>query len=374
MSEMELGDLHPYILRALRNPSKRLLGAGHAITPEAKSTVKAIANRLQVARRLDIEDDLLTEIFEQASWKNLTKDQGNLPVRYMTENIVQAHDELRLPFKNCWVEFSGKIFNDQMRSHNWAVGSTDLKKAKGMDGNKEFDRVGVFCIQPKENQMDFHCFASIKGDSVAYMSILGRSLKGNQQPAKPKTEKAMRHLSILLFGMDFKNDPISEAAAGYVDMLSKAATTQAPEIFGEENTRMVFEEYLEPWAPYLTRVAWEALRVLNYPWVAKEPARVEHSRKGKRPNVTPSDSYYRCKVVLPKPDGVETRPVEIRKEAYGKRLHQVRGHWRVYKDEFKNVKSRTWITEHRRGNAKLGVVHKDYHLTTKKNKDTSDEI
>jgi len=64
----------------------------------------------------------------------------------------------------------------------------------------------------------------------------------------------------------------------------------------------------------------------------------------------------------------------LRKEAYGKRLHQVRGHWRVYKDEFKNVKSRTWITEHRRGNAKLGVVHKDYHLTTKKNKDTSDEI
>ena len=57
MSEMELGDLHPYILRALRNPSKRLLGAGHAITPEAKSTVKAIANRLQVARRLDIEDN-----------------------------------------------------------------------------------------------------------------------------------------------------------------------------------------------------------------------------------------------------------------------------------------------------------------------------
>jgi len=92
---------------------------------------------------------------------------------------------------------------------------------------------------------------------------------------------------------------------------------------------MVFEEYLEPWAPYLTRVAWEALRVLNYPWVAKEPARVEHSRKGKRPNVTPSDSYYRCKVVLPKPDGAETRHGEIRQEAYGKRTHQEREHWRA---------------------------------------------
>ena len=60
---------------------------------------------------------------------------------------------------------------------------------------------------------------------------------------------------------------------------------------------------------------------------------------------------------------METRQLEPRDEAYGKRLHQVRGHWRVYRDEHGDFVKRTWIREHRRGDAKLGVVLKDYVLT-----------
>ena len=95
----------------------------------------------------------------------------------------------------------------------------------------------------------------------------------------------------------------------------------------------------------------------------KDQKRFEKAKKGRSPKVTPRDSYYRCKIKLPKPDGVETRQLEPRDDAYGKRLHQVRGHWRVYRDEYGDFVKRTWIREHRRGDPKLGVVLKDYVLT-----------
>ena len=40
----------------------------------------------------------------------------------------------------------------------------------------------------------------------------------------------------------------------------------------------------------------------------------------------------------------------------------------MYKDEFGDVRNRTWIREHRRGDPKLGVVLKDYVLTDDKDK------
>ena len=115
--------------------------------------------------------------------------------------------------------------------------------------------------------------------------------------------------------------------------------------------------------PYLIRLSWETFRVLNYPWIAQGANPIREIKEGRSPKVTPRDSYYRCKIKLPKPDGVETRQLEPRDEAYGKRLHQVRGHWRVYRDEHGDFVKRTWIREHRRGDAKLGVVLKDYVLT-----------
>jgi hypothetical protein len=78
-------------------------------------------------------------------------------------------------------------------------------------------------------------------------------------------------------------------------------------------------------------------------------------------------------VKLPKEDGIEMRPAPLRVEKYGKRLHVVRGHYRTFKDQFGNFKSRTWIPQHSRGNKALGVVHKDYFLTVDNNQGDDDE-
>jgi len=356
------GDLYQHVLHALRNPEKRILGATKGTDPNGPRVMsKIFSNRLKVARKFDIDDALMERVFQEPSWAELTKDNGHLPIKTITRNVVEAEQELRLPFKDCWIEFDAKTYNAQVADLDWSVGRVGLEN----EGDRklfEFERAGVFLSEKYNGQIDIHLFFSLDGDDRIYMAMLGRSFR-NPVLEKPLTDVALRHISLLNFGVDFQYEPPSEAYDGYLELLNRTRITEMMEVFGDEYTAKAFENFVEPWAPYYVRISWEILRVLNYPWVVREQARFERSKKGRSPKVTPRDSYYRCKIKLPKPDGVETRQLEPRDEAYGKRLHQVRGHWRVYRDEHGDFVKRTWIREHRRGDAKLGVVLKDYVLT-----------
>jgi len=356
------GDLYQHVLHALRNPDKRILGSSKGTDPNsARALFKLFNNRLKTARKFDIDNALLERVFQEPSWAELTKDNGHLPIKTITRNVVEAEQELRLPFKDCWIEFDAKTYNAQVADLDWSVGRVGLEN----EGDRklfEFERAGVFLSEKYNGQIDIHLFFSLDGDDRIYMAMLGRSFR-NPVLEKPLTDVALRHISLLNFGVDFQYEPPSEAYDGYLELLNRTRITEMMEVFGDEYTAKAFENFVEPWAPYYVRISWEILRVLNYPWVVREQARFERSKKGRSPKVTPRDSYYRCKIKLPKPDGVETRQLEPRDEAYGKRLHQVRGHWRVYRDEHGDFVKRTWIREHRRGDAKLGVVLKDYVLT-----------
>ena len=381
----ELGDLYPAVLHALKKPHKRIVAAVGGDTDDGRAQAKMIANRLRVAHRMDIDDRLLNIVFKQPSWVGMTKDQGSLPVSVMTENVMESYQELRLPFRTCWMEFSGKLFNEEMRKHVWAVGCVHPKlwKIAERDGAPKpgvalrghhfyrtmlFDRVGVMAWSKGKSDKDFLCFGSFDNDPTIYMSVLGRSID-SREPNLPSTDVGVKHQSLMLFGVDFEDTDLSEAAPGYVDLINRCATTENGVLFNREILEHVYEQYAEPWAPQLTRVSWEILRVLNYPWVDKHPASPNSNKgnKSKRPNIAPYDSYYRCTVKLPKEDGIEMRPAPLRVEKYGKRLHVVRGHYRTFRDEFDNVISRTWIPQHSRGNKALGVVHKDYFLTVDSN-------
>jgi len=355
------GDLYQHVMHALRNPEKRILGATKGTHPDGPRVLsKTFGNRLKVARKFDIDDALLERVFQEPSWAELTKDNGNLPIKTITRNVVEAEQELRLPFKDCWIEFNAKTYNAHVSDFDWATGLVGVSGT--VDRLFEFEKAGIFLTEKFDGQIDMHLFFSLDGDNRIYMAILGRSVR-NGPTEKPLSEVGIRHVSLLMYGVDFQNEPLSEAYSGYLDMLHNSRLHQMREVFGDEYTDKAFENFVEPWAPYYVRISWEILRVLNYPWVVREQARFERSKKGRSPKVTPRDSYYRCKIKLPKPNGVETRQLEPRDEAYGKRLHQVRGHWRVYRDEHGDFVKRTWIREHRRGDAKLGVVLKDYVLT-----------
>tara|TARA_R110002020_G_C16220053_1_gene767586 strand:- start:121 stop:1398 length:1278 start_codon:yes stop_codon:yes gene_type:complete len=98
------------------------------------------------------------------------------------------------------------------------------------------------------------------------------------------------------------------------------------------------------------------LAMINYDWVAPLPTPMRSSQKsiayGKR---KPHSIYYRLGLTLPK-EQIQLRCKEPRHSS-PKREHEVRGHWRRYQ----NGKI-TWIRSHRRGDASLGIITKDYVL------------
>lgn len=172
-----------------------------------------------------------------------------------------------------------------------------------------------------------------------------------------------KDLALNYFGINLENNPIEDCDPRFVELL-KAVQLQTGElIFGDEQLEHMWSSGFEVWRAYVNRMFWQLILMLNYPWVKTETSLVTNMKKSKAPSIVPRDSYYRCRIQLPKPDGVDIRDVgEARKEYYGKRLHKVRGHWRKLRTPEGIVRKRTWINEHRRGDHKLGVINKDYVL------------
>ena len=103
-----------------------------------------IGGMLKASRKFDINDDLLREVFKQNSWAELTQNEGKLPVKLMTRNILEAQSELRLPFKHCWMEFSGYEFNKHMESLGWTGGLSSSSVRMTRNGSTSLIESG-FC-------------------------------------------------------------------------------------------------------------------------------------------------------------------------------------------------------------------------------------
>jgi hypothetical protein len=101
------------------------------------------------------------------------------------------------------------------------------------------------------------------------------------------------------------------------------------------------------------------LSVLNYDWVIKEKKPAEKQRRMRYGKQIRYDSHIVCEIDLPKKNGISIS-VHNQDPQGSKRLHDVRGHFRRLQSG-----KRTWVREHRRGNKNLGVITKDYVLTSK---------
>jgi hypothetical protein len=98
------------------------------------------------------------------------------------------------------------------------------------------------------------------------------------------------------------------------------------------------------------------IAMLNYNWIAPMGTPMRSSIKsiayGKR---KPNSVYYRLGITLPK-DQIQMR-LHDPKHSSPQREHEVRGHWR--KMQSGKV---IWVKSHRKGDANLGVITKDYVL------------
>ena len=162
----------------------------------------------------------------------------------------------------------------------------------------------------------------------------------------------------------------------YID-LKKRIRISKVEYLGSQDLKTILGEDavdFPAWQRPLFTIVNCIIATLNYPWIEKEEVRYVNGRKSVTPRILPHDSYYRCKINLPKPDGVDIKnDFPAREESYGVRQHQVRGHYRKFKNEDGSFKSRTWIKQFVRGNAKLGIIHKDYVLTSDDNEDDDND-
>tara|TARA_R100001082_G_scaffold108248_2_gene83249 strand:- start:108 stop:1358 length:1251 start_codon:yes stop_codon:yes gene_type:complete len=114
-------------------------------------------------------------------------------------------------------------------------------------------------------------------------------------------------------------------------------------------------------------VAFVAMR--NYDWVIKEPIAREKGTKNVSTRTMPRNRHYKMAIKLPKEKQLMEGKQPERTRQFGTALHTVSGHYRTFRDENKKPIRRVWIAEHKRGDAKYGIVTKDYVLTKDENSD-----
>ena len=121
---------------------------------------------------------------------------------------------------------------------------------------------------------------------------------------------------------------------------------------------------------HMHRMSWviALLSLMNYDYFVEEPQVSDPQGIKVKRDFTPHDSHYRVKLLLPKTKGRVIVPKQPkRQESYGVRLHDVAGHKRHYRDANGIVYKVVNIRPHQRGNAKLGVITKDYVVEKDKN-------
>ena len=110
------------------------------------------------------------------------------------------------------------------------------------------------------------------------------------------------------------------------------------------------------------------LSLMNYDYFVEEPQVLDPQGIKVKRKVTPHNSHIRVKLLLPKTKGRVIVPKQPkRQESYGVRLHDVAGHKRHYRDANGVVYKVVDIRPHQRGDARLGVITKDYVVEKDKN-------
>lgn len=103
------------------------------------------------------------------------------------------------------------------------------------------------------------------------------------------------------------------------------------------------------------------LAMLNYDWIIKDEVPRASTRSYKFGKFVRGNSHIRLEIDLPKFHGKTIIPKGFEKaHESSRRQHTVRGHWRRYRNG-----KRTWVKAHIRGDARLGIITKDYVLKHK---------
>ncbi len=338
---MNVGELHGSVIHALDRPQSRIQGFGGMAEKkfdmkDFKRTASNEQRTIRLARRFDVDQELSEYI---ADLPLLTRPTGEL--------ISGILPQVRSPFPTMWVEFSAPktdvdvecdLFPDE---HNRVVGclvedaNTHLEFQFFTEGRYHW--WGVQYHRDRESHWPGELLKNNETEHYPIMSsVIARRCYGMDH-VHESLESIVRHTNPVLKSMYAPNASV------------QGTSTMEDFFFGR-----------------MTLFVCMLIQTLNYPWVSYEPVMVVTGKKSKMPSLRPHDSYYRAKIVLPKEQHEMREVTPIGDPQHAKRLHQVRGHWRVYRNKDGSFRKRVWVAQHTRGNVKLGVVLKDYQLTFEK--------
>lgn len=116
-------------------------------------------------------------------------------------------------------------------------------------------------------------------------------------------------------------------------------------------------------AGYFTIIT-SILSLINQPWtIIEEDGVTARGTRSVTENLNRGEIHKVITLNVPQDKAIRLfNKTKARTRKFGTAQHTVRGHWRTYRRSGETV----WVGEHYRGDAKYGIVHKDYEVVKRK--------
>jgi|GEM_PF-5462445 len=381
VNDFDLSDLQAEVAYQLQKPLVRVQGIDFdRVEPTYKKGIKrmapALAKNVLDAVAYEVSDDLIDALrpFIQ---------KGN------ERQLANAFWNARVPHDNMWLCFNLRKYFDECKTGYFLSLELDGKEyptgAMYLGVHIEKQDSNLLATNSKTkfpqffHQYKFYTANKFPNESRPFIRHMPFTVITNAYTDEYNTEinvtdhketnDLLRSMGLrMLLGKCGMNKLQHEPTTPDLKNLSKNLSVVPNSISSPSIITMVdmvkndTSDYLENITGALAPVI-ALISALNYDWVTKDPEPRPQGVRNITSRMQPRNSHFKVGISLPKEKAgrlIGKQPLRTR--LFGNREHEVRGHWRVLRDEGGFERKRTWIAAHHRGDSKLGVVTKEYVL------------
>ena len=282
-----------------------------------------------------------------------------------SNKLCEAIIDARIPHNNTWIEWNEKERRRCVREFNIANGDATPEEYSEFSLDFYADGTGYLLNHLNDDSFEWLATPFSKGESGITTGPLGFAVYPNLNAPEIETDRD-KELAICSIGTTYfhnskrwrtflKNNDFENIISGLHIHQTRASEWVDHNGFKQGVWHKSTKNLIDGDARFLICT----LMVLNYDWIIRDdfvPKKtdkrmIRHGKAFKR------NSHVTLTIDLPKIKGQEMLP-HFPVEGGSKRQHEVRGHFVRYKKK----PGKYWRKAHIRGNAKLGIITKDYVL------------
>lgn len=345
---------------------------------EVLSPTRNLQKRMRTATRFVLDDDF-TRYAMEASMKASGQD------------MLNHYDQFRLPADNVWIEWDEHCRCEEMKklTDEMGIGMSKLVPSDLADNVGYLFHESNLNTGYEQESVLAHCAMDVDGSlSLAPLALQfallsktsGYTLRNHKKfvesfsgsPATVIDAQLSRAEEISCTRDGLGSWWCAREEADYSQELStlynhiRLVQGQGMALYPPYHSPYTDEgmKKMSDWGLEMTRgdsrFLITVMALLNYDWIIKTP-REGNGTRYRFGKYHKGNAHIEVSLDLPKWRGVTITPKGFNEMAESnRRQHSVRGHFRKYRDG-----RRTWIKAHVRGDAKLGIITKDYRLTHK---------